>query len=513
LAEYLGPFELRGEIGRGAMAVVWRGYDPTLDREVALKEPFVTPGIDPAVAAELAARFIREGRAAARLNHPGIVTIYSAEAYDGRPVIAMELIDGRTLADILDSGPLDPATTVALIDQLLAAVGYAHAAGVVHRDIKPDNVFVTSDGRAKLADFGIAHVGADASLTMAGSVMGTPGYMAPEQIAGQPVDARADLFAVGVMAHEMLTGRNPYGATEGTAATAVMYRIVHEPLPALGVRTPAGVDIDAVLAVATAKDPAQRFADAGSFRAALSGGAIPTIVPGQAYAPAPATAGTKATWLSYALVGGIGTLALAGLLIASGGGAATGSGVPAPPAPVATATVPAAEPEPVAVGVEASLNHLATGSASSTLASSRAAGYDPRYLLDSDPMTCWAEGVRGHGEGSWVRFDFSEPVYISRIGVVIGYDKHVDGWDRWVTNSRMREATFELSSGTSMRRSYLDSREMQFVDFDEPIRVTSVTMNIDAVYPGQAAYGHKAAADTSLSTVDIKGWTAASVGE
>jgi len=346
LAEYLGPFELRGEIGRGAMAVVWRGYDPTLDREVALKEPFVTPGIDPAVAAELAARFIREGRAAARLNHPGIVTIYSAEAYDGRPVIAMELIDGRTLADILDSGPLDPATTVALIDQLLAAVGYAHAAGVVHRDIKPDNVFVTSDGRAKLADFGIAHVGADASLTMAGSVMGTPGYMAPEQIAGQPVDARADLFAVGVMAHEMLTGRNPYGATEGTAATAVMYRIVHEPLPALGVRTPAGVDIDAVLAVATAKDPAQRFADAGSFRAALSGGAIPTIVPGQAYAPAPAPARTKATWLPYALVGGIGTLALVGLLIASGGGAATGSGVPAPPAPVATGAVPAAEPEP-----------------------------------------------------------------------------------------------------------------------------------------------------------------------
>lgn len=350
MAEYLGPFELRGEIGRGAMAVVWRGYDPTLDREVALKEPFVAPGTDPAVAAELAARFIREGRAAARLNHPGIVTIYSAEVYDGRSVIAMELIDGRTLADIVDCGPLDPASTTALIDQLLAAVGYAHAAGVVHRDIKPDNVFVTSDGRAKLADFGIAHVGADASLTMAGSVMGTPGYMSPEQIAGQPVDARADLFAVGVMAHEMLTGRNPYGATEGTAATTVMYRIVHEPLPALGLRTPAGVDLDSVLAVATAKDPAQRFSDAAGFRAALSGGAVPTIVPGQAYAPALAPAGTKPAWLPYALVGGIGTLALAGLLIASGGNA-TGSGAPAPPAPVATATVPAAEvpaaaPEP-----------------------------------------------------------------------------------------------------------------------------------------------------------------------
>ena len=512
MAEYLGPFELRGEIGRGAMAVVWRGYDPTLDREVALKEPFVAPGTDPAVAAELAARFIREGRAAARLNHPGIVTIYSAEVYDGRSVIAMELIDGRTLADIVDCGPLDPASTTALIDQLLAAVGYAHASGVVHRDIKPDNVFVTSDGRAKLADFGIAHVGADASLTMAGSVMGTPGYMSPEQIAGQPVDARADLFAVGVMAHEMLTGRNPYGATEGTAATTVMYRIVHEPLPALGLRTPAGVDLDSVLAVATAKDPAQRFSDAAGFRAALSGGAVPTIVPGQAYAPAPAPAGTKPTWLPYALVGGIGTLALAGLLIASGG-SATGSGAPAPPAPVATATVPAAEPEPVAVGVEATLNHLVTASASSTLASSRAADYGPHYLLDSDPMTCWAEGVRGYGEGSWVRFDFAEPVYLSRIGVVIGYDKYIEGWDRWVTNSRMREATFELSSGTSVRKSFPDSREMQYVEFDQPARVMSVTMRIDAVYPGQAAYGHRASSDTSLSTVELKGWTAASVGE
>jgi len=214
------------------MAVVWRAFDPNLEREVALKEPVIPHGTDSATAAELGVRFVREGKAAANLAHPGIVTICTTDIYDGRPAIAMELIEGETLADVLDRGPLESRTAVAIADQLLDAVGYAHSKGVVHRDVKPDNVFVSSEGRVKLTDFGIAHVGSSATLTRTGTVMGTPGYMAPEQVTGQTTDARTDLFAVGVILYEMLTGTNPFGATDGTPPTTGMDRIVHEePVP------------------------------------------------------------------------------------------------------------------------------------------------------------------------------------------------------------------------------------------------------------------------------------------
>jgi serine/threonine protein kinase len=268
MAERLGAYELRGELGRGAMAVVWRAYDLKLEREVAIKEPVIGHGTTPPVAEELAARFVREGKAAARLNHPGIVTIHAADVFDGRPAIVMELIEGETLSAVLDRGPLEIESAIAVLDQLLDATAYAHERGVVHRDIKPDNVFVTPDGRVKLADFGIAHVGDSATLkTQAGTVMGTPGYMAPEQVTGQPVDARTDVFAIGAIAHEMLGGRNPFGTADGASPTTVMYRIVHEqsaPLPA---------DIAAPLSTAVrkalAKDPARRYQSAAEFRTAL----------------------------------------------------------------------------------------------------------------------------------------------------------------------------------------------------------------------------------------------------
>jgi eukaryotic-like serine/threonine-protein kinase len=273
MAETLGPYELRGELGRGAMAVVWRAFDPNLEREVAIKEPLMPVGMDAVAADEFAERFVREGKAAARLNHPGIITIYAAGVYDGRPAIVMELVEGETLGAILDRGALEPASVVAVLDQLLDAAAYAHGRGVVHRDIKPDNVFVSHDGRVKLADFGIAHVGADATLTQAGTVMGTPGYMSPEQVLGQAADERSDVFAIGVVGYEMVTGRNPFGATEGLPPTSVMYQIVHE-APAeftVGVFYPLADDIGGVLETAMEKQAEDRFADAVTMRAALHG--------------------------------------------------------------------------------------------------------------------------------------------------------------------------------------------------------------------------------------------------
>jgi hypothetical protein len=329
MTDHLGPYELRGELGRGAMAVVWRGFDPNLEREVAIKEPFTLPG-DEALNAELSARFVREGRAAAKLNHPGIVTIHNADVFDSRPAIVMELIEGETLSTVLERGPLPAQAALAILDQLLDAVAYAHERDVVHRDIKPDNVFVTHDGRVILADFGIAHVGDSGTLkTQAGTVMGTPGYMAPEQVEGGAVDARTDIFAVGAIAYEMLSGHNPFGADEGAPPTTVMYRIVHEQPPALPASALAEVPVALapIIGVALAKNPADRFSDAHAFRVALGGGPIVTgamagiaappahvkSMPAWATAerPAPRVGPEVSKWLPYAAVVGVAVLLLA----------------------------------------------------------------------------------------------------------------------------------------------------------------------------------------------------------
>jgi serine/threonine protein kinase len=290
MTDMLGPFEIRGEIGRGAMAVVWRAYDPRLYREVAIKEPLIPAWADANERAELVERFIREGRAAALLNHPGIITIYAAEEYDGRPAIVMELVEGYTLGALIQRGPLAVQAAVEILDQLLDAAGYAHAHGIVHRDIKPENIFVTADGRVKLADFGIAHLGETGSstLTQAGTVMGSPGYMSPEQVAGAASDARSDIFAIGAIAYEMLAGRNPFGATDGLAPTAIMYRVVHEmpaPLEVIAPQLPGHLGV--VVATALAKEPERRFQTAEAFRAALHD---PTALTRPAVPPAAAPA-------------------------------------------------------------------------------------------------------------------------------------------------------------------------------------------------------------------------------
>jgi serine/threonine-protein kinase len=250
------------------MAVVWRAWDPQLEREVAIKEPVLPHGIDPSLAQELTERFVREGRAIAALQHPGIVTVFDAGVYDERPAMVMELIDGTTLADLMAAERrLDPAAALSVATQLLDALGYAHARGIVHRDVKPDNVFVTSEGRVKLADFGIARIADKTRFTQEGTVMGTPGYMPPEQVRGLPVDARADIFSVGAILYEMLTGSNPFGASDGIDSTSVMYRIVHEDPPNADQVVPALPGwLGQVVAVAMAKEPENRYPTAETMR-------------------------------------------------------------------------------------------------------------------------------------------------------------------------------------------------------------------------------------------------------
>ncbi len=525
MSDMLGPYEIRGELGRGAMAVVWRGFDTRLERDVAIKEPVIPQGTDSAAAAELAARFVREGQAAAKLNHPGIVTIHAAEVFDGRAAIVMEVIEGETLATIMDRGPLEPASALAVLDQLLDAVGFAHSKGVVHRDIKPDNVFVTHDGRVKLADFGIAHVGTGASLTQAGTVMGTPGYMAPEQVTGQPVDSRADIFVIGVIGFEMLTGHNPFGATDGIAPTTIMYRIVHEPAPALPPEAFAGLpaDLGYVLATALAKDPTDRFADTHAFRSALAGGPVVTArqsgtVPVAAtiasgFAPSgPQFAPAITNWTPYLVLGAAVLLVVGGLFFFSG--TPTRGTVPIVSAtPTETATI---EAEGSASGSaspsERDITYMANAHASSTLPKTPLGDYRARNLLDGDSETCWAEGIepedtgKDYGIGEYVDISFGESVSITDIEVIPGYDKNPGDFDRWRTNGRLKEAEFVFDSGQSVTHLFADKRKFQSISLDAPIQASSVRMYIRSVYKAAKHKAHKPTADTSIAEFRVTGW-------
>ena len=344
----IGPYELREELGRGAMARVWRAWDPTLEREVAVKEPLFDQRLPRETLDEMARRFVVEGRAAARLNHPNIVAVHAIDVWDGRPAIVMELVEGATLSNLLMRGALPVADALSFLDQLLDAVSYAHSQGVVHRDIKPDNIFVTTAGQVKLADFGIAHIEGEGvtRLTVAGSVLGTPGYMSPEQALGKPIDARSDLFSIGVVAYEMLAGESPFAAGSPSTAT-LLYRIVHEPAPDLQMRVLGVPDhVARAIMAALEKSPDDRPASADAFKrmlrgpVAVGGGNAGTRVTNTATEPdrvfadvstaramdGAASAGTS-RWLPYVLVAsvciGALVLAFASASMGGGGGAAT----------------------------------------------------------------------------------------------------------------------------------------------------------------------------------------------
>ena len=215
MAEFtkLGKYEIRGELGRGAMGVVYEGYDPLIERVVALK----TIRADQLVgenAREIVARFRREAQAAGRLSHPNIVSIYDFGEDAGVWYIAMEFIKGRELKEYFEAQQrFSTADSVRIMTQILSALGYSHKLGVIHRDIKPANIILLPDGSVKVADFGIAHI-ESSELTQVGAVLGTPSYMSPEQIQGLPIDGRSDLFSVGVILYQFLTGERHLGPVQ-----------------------------------------------------------------------------------------------------------------------------------------------------------------------------------------------------------------------------------------------------------------------------------------------------------
>ncbi len=263
---HLGKYEIKGALGKGAMGVVYKGFDPHIERYVAIKT-IRKDLVEPELAAQYMARFRNEARAAGRLQHPNIVGVYEYGEDEAVTFIAMEYVEGTGLREYLSNRErFDFAQAAALMAQLLNALDFAHARGVVHRDIKPSNLIVTNQGLLKVADFGVARVDTS-NLTTAGMVIGTPSYMSPEQCRGLEVDPRSDLFSVGVVLYELLTGAKPFrGSVESIA-----YKICHEepepPSTLSSLKLPSAVD--RLVATAMAKDRAARFQDARAFHDAL----------------------------------------------------------------------------------------------------------------------------------------------------------------------------------------------------------------------------------------------------
>jgi serine/threonine protein kinase/beta-lactam-binding protein with PASTA domain len=258
-----GRYRVLGRLGVGGMATVYLAEDSSLGRKVALKvmaERYAEDG-------EFVERFRREAQAAARLNHPNIIAVYDRGEADGRPYIAMEYLQGRTLKQVIQAeGPLPPERAIAIAMQVLAGLRYAHEHGVVHRDVKPHNVLVGDDGRIKVTDFGIAHAG-DPQMTEVGSIVGTAQYLSPEQARGRSVGPQTDIYSLGVVLYEMLAGRVPF---EGDSSVAIAMQHVSDhppPLRSLAPEVPESLAL--VVAHAMLKDSTQRYGSAEEFAADL----------------------------------------------------------------------------------------------------------------------------------------------------------------------------------------------------------------------------------------------------
>jgi len=266
LPERLGKYSIVEVLGKGAMGVVYKAFDPHIRRTVALKV-IRKELIDDDQTAGLVARFKNEAQAAGRLSHPGIVSVYEYGEDEEVAYIAMEYVQGKGLREYFHRGTrFGMGDVVSIMNQLLEALAYAHDEGVIHRDIKPANIIIMVSGRLKVADFGIAHLDSS-KLTHTGVIMGTPGYMAPEQYTGAGVDRRADLFSTGVVLYQLLTNVKPFTGTTETVA----YRICYEPHvdPSKVAPELAGTPFDAVVARALAKKPEDRFRNAREFQTAI----------------------------------------------------------------------------------------------------------------------------------------------------------------------------------------------------------------------------------------------------
>lgn len=260
----IGDYQILNELGSGGMGRVYKVRNVLTDRIEAMK--ILLPNLSGRE--DIAARFLREIKLMANLNHPNIAALRTAFTADNQLVMIMEYVEGTDLAERLEHGPIAPPDAVNYIDQVLSALSYAHQQHVIHRDIKPSNMMLTPQGVVKLMDFGIARAGEERSITMTGTTLGSLGYMSPEQVKGEPTDARSDLYSVGVSLYEMVTGQRPFQASSDYSIMAA--HVKETPKPPLELHPGLPAAMNEIIIMSIAKDPAQRFQTADAFRNALT---------------------------------------------------------------------------------------------------------------------------------------------------------------------------------------------------------------------------------------------------
>jgi len=264
----IGRYKILGELGRGAMGIVYEAEDPNLDRAVALKT--IVLEADAEGRKEYEKRFFLEAKAAGKLNHPNIVTVYDFGEADGVAYLAMELVEGTDLRERLKESKGEGLPAIDAVDvaqQIAEGLGYAHERGIVHRDIKPGNIMLQRRGQAKIMDFGLARMRVADHKTSTGMVLGTPKYMSPEQVAGLPVDQRSDIFSLGIVLHEMLTGTRLFSGEDTPQIMHNVVHVEHEPPSRIKPELPSMLDF--VVARALKKDATLRYQDAFELSADL----------------------------------------------------------------------------------------------------------------------------------------------------------------------------------------------------------------------------------------------------
>ena len=348
-----GRYELEELVGSGGMSSVYRAHDRLLERTVALKilhEQFTRDD-------DYVERFRREARAVAQLAHPNIVTVIDRGEQDGRQFIVFEYVDGMNLKELMtQEGPLSPREAIELALQVARGLSFAHESGLVHRDVKPQNVLLDADGRAKVTDFGIAHAVDVDGMTITGTIMGTSNYIAPEQARGQPVDEQTDVYSLGCVLYELLAGDVPF---DGDNFVAVAMRHVNDPVPSVrDVRPDVPPRLDWAIQQAMAKDHDERFesmadfaAELESCHAELDGNEGATmVVPPRPRAKSRRPARAPRRWSIWPLVLlGVGLAAVAGglsgaILLQGNGNSETGGAPPRPTGPVQFTTAAAYDP-------------------------------------------------------------------------------------------------------------------------------------------------------------------------